>query len=110
MTEPADRIFRNAEVHTLAEPDSAANAAASEYAGRNVDEPHEAVAVRGGRVVRVGDGDEIGFLEGVATDVVDCEGGVLQEPDLVAVADPDHAAVPDGDGLVGLVRLPPGML
>ncbi len=61
MTEAADRIFRNAEVHTLAEPD----------------ETHGAVAVRDGRVVRVDDEYEVGFLEGVGTDVVDCEGGVL---------------------------------
>ncbi|WP_336135288.1 amidohydrolase [Natronomonas amylolytica] len=61
MTQPADRIFTNAEVHTLTAPD----------------EEHEAVAVRDGRIVRVDSEYEIGFLEGVDTDVVDCEGGVL---------------------------------
>ena len=61
MTEAADRVFRNAEVHTLGEPD----------------EIHEAVAVRDGRVVRVDSEYEIEFLTGVETDVVDCGGGVL---------------------------------
>ena len=77
MTEAADRVFVNAEVHTLSDPASAAEAGDSDHAGRHAAEPQEAVAVRDGRVVRVGDGDEVGFLEGVATDVVDCEGGVL---------------------------------
>jgi predicted amidohydrolase YtcJ len=77
MTQAADRIFRNAEVHTLTEPESVADAAESGRAGRHADETHEAVAVRDGRVVRVGDADEVAFLEGVETDVVDCEGGVL---------------------------------
>ena len=61
MTEAADRVFRNAEVHTLGESD----------------EIHEAVAVRDGRVVRVDSEYEIEFLTGVDTDVVDCGGGVL---------------------------------
>ena len=69
MTEPADRIFTDAEVHTLVESE--------ERAGGHADATHEAVAVRDGRVVRVGSAYEIGFLEGVDTDVVDCEGGVL---------------------------------
>ncbi len=61
MTQPADRIFTNAEVHTLDDPDSV----------------HEAVAVRNGRIVRVDSAYEVEFLEGVDTDVVDCDGGVL---------------------------------
>ncbi|QLD90630.1 amidohydrolase [Natronomonas salina] len=61
MTDAAARIFTNAEVHTLGEPD----------------EQEEAVAVRDGRIVRVGSAYEIEFLRGVDTDVVDCEGGVL---------------------------------
>ncbi|QLD86790.1 amidohydrolase [Natronomonas halophila] len=61
MTDAADRIFTNAEVHTLADPD----------------ETYEAVAVRDGRVLRVDSAYEIEFLEGVDTDIVDCEGGVL---------------------------------
>ncbi|WP_255148733.1 amidohydrolase [Halorarius halobius] len=58
MTAPADLILTNAEVHTLADPD----------------ETREAVAVRNGRIVRVADAYEIEFLEGVETEVVDCEG------------------------------------
>ena len=61
MTQAADRIFTNAEVHTLGD----------------FDETHEAVAVRDGRIVRVDSEYEIGFLDGVNTDVVDCDGGVL---------------------------------
>ena len=69
MTQAADRIFTNAEVHTLATPE--------ERAGGPAEDTPEAVAVRDGRVVRVGSDYEVGFLEGVETDVVDCEGGVL---------------------------------
>ncbi|WP_178917985.1 amidohydrolase [Natronomonas gomsonensis] len=61
MTQAADRIFTNAEIHTLADPD----------------ETYEAVAVRDGRIVRVDSAYEIGFLEGVDTEVIDCDGGVL---------------------------------
>ena len=61
MTQAADRIFTNAEVHTLGDPD----------------ETRGAVAVRDGRIVRVDSEYEVGFLEGVDTDVVDCGGGVL---------------------------------
>ncbi|WP_435197113.1 amidohydrolase [Natronomonas sp. EA1] len=61
MTAPADRIFTNAEVHTLGERDKV----------------HEAVAVRDGEIVRVDSAYEIEFLNGVETEVVDCEGGVL---------------------------------
>jgi predicted amidohydrolase YtcJ len=61
MTQAADRIFTNAEIHTLADPD----------------ETYEAVAVRDGRIIRVGSGYEIEFLEGVDTEVIDCDGGVL---------------------------------
>ena len=61
MTAAADRVFTNAEVHTLADPD----------------ETHEAVAVRDGRIVRVDSEYEVDFLVGTETDVVDCGGGVL---------------------------------
>jgi predicted amidohydrolase YtcJ len=61
MTEAADSVFLNAEVHTLADPD----------------ETDEALAVRDGRVVRVDSEYEMEFLTGIETDVVDCEGGVL---------------------------------
>jgi predicted amidohydrolase YtcJ len=61
MTEAADLLLTNAEVHTLARPD----------------ETHEAVAVRDGRIVRVGDTYDLDFLAGVTTRTVDCEGRVL---------------------------------
>ena len=61
MTAPADRIFTNAEVHTLGDPDEVA----------------EAVAVRDGEIVRVADAYEVEFLEGVDTEVVDLGGRVL---------------------------------
>jgi len=61
MTASADLVVTNAEVHTLADPD----------------ETHEALAVRDGSIVRVGDAYEIEFLDGVDTKVVDCDGGVV---------------------------------
>ncbi|MEF8841781.1 MAG: amidohydrolase [Haloarculaceae archaeon] len=61
MAAPADLVLTNAEVHTLSDPDETA----------------EAVAVRDGRVVRVDSAYEVGFLEGVDTDVIDCGGRVL---------------------------------
>jgi len=61
MTQPADRIFTNAVVHTLAGDDDTA----------------EAVAVRDGRIVRVESAYEIDFLSGATTDVVDLGGRVL---------------------------------
>ncbi|MDQ2052552.1 amidohydrolase [Natronolimnohabitans sp. A-GB9] len=61
MTSAADRLFVNAAVHTLAEPDTV----------------HEAIAVRDGEIVRIGDTYEIEFLEGVETDVIDCDGRVV---------------------------------
>ncbi|MEF8853555.1 MAG: amidohydrolase [Haloarculaceae archaeon] len=60
MTEPADRIFTNAAVHTLAADDTA-----------------EAVAVRDGTIVRVDSAYEVGFLDGATTDVVDLGGRIL---------------------------------
>ncbi len=58
MTAPADVIFRNGVVHPL----------------DGSEETAEAVAVRDGRVVRVDKSYEVGFLEGVETDVVDLDG------------------------------------
>jgi predicted amidohydrolase YtcJ len=61
MTASADLVLTGGEVRTLADPDEVA----------------EAVAVRDGRIVRVGSAYEVGFLEGVATRVIDLAGGVL---------------------------------
>ncbi|WP_121741983.1 amidohydrolase [Natronorubrum halophilum] len=61
MTDAADRLLINGAVHTLTEPDTV----------------HEAVAIRDGEIVRLGDTYEIEFLEGVETDVIDCEGRVV---------------------------------
>ena len=63
MTQPADRVFTNAEVHTLADPDSAADAADSDRTGRHADAVHLATAVvhDGCGVLYTGDPD----LEGV---------------------------------------------
>ncbi|MFC7167531.1 amidohydrolase [Halospeciosus flavus] len=65
MTEPADLILRNAEVHTLADPDGDGTPDA------------EAVAVRDGEIVRVDTDYEVDFLEGVETEVVDLAGRTL---------------------------------
>jgi predicted amidohydrolase YtcJ len=62
MTQAADLVLSNGEVHTL-EPDG--------------DRTHEAVAVRDGRIVRVGPDYEVRFLEGVETRTVDLDGRVV---------------------------------
>ncbi|UPM41938.1 amidohydrolase [Halocatena salina] len=61
MTDSADLIVTNAEIHTLTDPD----------------ETHEALAVRDGKIVRIGRQYEIGFLEGIDTTVIDLDGDVL---------------------------------
>ena len=61
MSQSADRVFVNGEIHTLREPD----------------ETYEAVAVRDGRIVRLGASYDIEFLIGVDTEVVDLDGQVL---------------------------------
>ena len=61
MTDAADRLFVNGEIHTLTSPD----------------ETHEAVAVRDGDVVRLGRSHEVRFLGGVDTEVIDLDGRVL---------------------------------
>ena len=58
MTDAADLVLTNGEVHTLAEPNETA----------------EAVAVRDGEIVRVDSAYEVDFLNGVDTAVVDLEG------------------------------------
>ncbi|PSQ06149.1 amidohydrolase [Halobacteriales archaeon QS_6_71_20] len=60
MTDPADLVVTNAEVHTLADPD----------------ETHEAFAVRDGEVVRLGSTYDVEFLAGVDTETLDAEGRV----------------------------------
>jgi predicted amidohydrolase YtcJ len=65
MTAAADLVLRNARVHTLERDDGGPEPDA------------EAVAVRDGRIVRVGSGYEVGFLESVDTRVVDLDGRTL---------------------------------
>jgi hypothetical protein len=61
MTEAADRIFIDGEIHTLTDPD----------------ETYEAVAVRDGETVRLGTTYDVTFLAGTETEVVDLDGRVL---------------------------------
>lgn len=61
MTQPADLVLTEAEVHPLT----------------GTDDPAEALAIRNGRVVRVGSAIEIGFLEGVETRVLELDGRVV---------------------------------
>jgi predicted amidohydrolase YtcJ len=61
MTAAADLVCLNGEGHALTDPDRVA----------------EAVAVRDGRIVRVGSDYEVGFLAGVETATVDLDGRVL---------------------------------
>ncbi|MGM0590501.1 MAG: amidohydrolase [Halobacteriota archaeon] len=61
MTDAADLLLTNAEVHTLGDPD----------------EVHEAVAVRDGRIVAVGTDYDVQFLAGLETETIDLKGRVL---------------------------------
>ncbi|NHX36973.1 MULTISPECIES: amidohydrolase [Halolamina] len=61
MTEAADTVFVDGEIHTLTDPD----------------ETHEAVAVRDGEIVRLGATYDVEFLAGTGTEVVDLDGRVL---------------------------------
>jgi len=61
MTEAADLLLTGAEIHTLTDPDRTA----------------EALAVRDDEIVRVGAEYEVRFLDGVETEVIDLDGGVL---------------------------------
>ncbi|KAB1193705.1 amidohydrolase family protein [Haloferax sp. MBLA0076] len=61
MTAAADLVLTNAAVHTLESPD----------------ETHEAVAIRGGEIVRVGRAFDVELLVGVETRVIDCDGRVV---------------------------------
>lgn len=57
MTDAADLLVTNATVHTLGD-----------------DGVVEALAIRDGRVVKTGDAQSVGLLDGVDTTVLDCEG------------------------------------
>lgn len=61
MTEAADTVFIDGEIHTLTDPD----------------ETHEAVAVRNGEIVRLGTTYDVEFLAGTDTEVIDLDGRVL---------------------------------
>ena len=61
MTDAADTVFLDGEVHTLERPD----------------ETHEAVAVSDGAVVRVGSTYDVEFLVNTETEVIDLDGRVL---------------------------------
>ena len=61
MTAAADLVLKNAEVHTLAEPDETA----------------DALAIRDGEIVRVDKEYEVDFLVGIDTDVIDLDGRVV---------------------------------
>ncbi len=61
MSDAADLILINGEIHTLTEPD----------------ETHEAVAVRDGRIVRLGTTYDVEMLAGVETEIVDLDERVV---------------------------------
>lgn len=69
MTDAADLVVTNAEVHTLADADAEPDAEPTPVA--------EAVAVRDGRIVRVGSDYEVSFLTGVETETIDLGGATL---------------------------------
>ncbi|WP_115865224.1 amidohydrolase [Halorussus litoreus] len=83
MTAAADHIFTNAKLYALADPDTGGSGddTGGSGDGRADDEgpapTAEAVAVRDGEIVRIGDAYEIDFLNGVDTEVVDLGGRVL---------------------------------
>ena len=61
MTDAADLVLLDGEVHTLCDPD----------------ETHEAIAVRDGRIVRLGKSYDVQFLVGTETETVDLGGDVV---------------------------------
>ncbi|MFC7214647.1 amidohydrolase [Saliphagus sp. GCM10025334] len=67
MTEAADTVLVDARVYSLADVDGTDPDAPEP-------DPAEALAIRDGEIVRVGREYEVRFLEGVETDVIDCEG------------------------------------
>jgi len=98
MTDAADRVFLDGEIHTLTAPD----------------ETYEAVAVRDGEIVRLGSSYDVEFLAGAETDVVDLEGRVLLPGFIDAhthmttlgrsLVHADLSAAPDLDGAVSRLR------
>ncbi|MFC7239583.1 amidohydrolase [Saliphagus sp. GCM10025317] len=67
MTDAADTVLVDARVYSLADVDGTDPDAPEP-------DPMEALAIRDGEIVRVGREYEVRFLEGVETDVIDCEG------------------------------------
>lgn len=65
MTTAADLVLLDGEIHTLA------------GSGTDSQPTHEALAVRDGRIVRLGSSYDVEFLAGVDTEVVDLEGRVV---------------------------------
>jgi predicted amidohydrolase YtcJ len=61
MTAAADLVLRNGEVHTLGDSEGT----------------YDAVAVRDGRVVKLANDYDVGFLVGTGTEVLDLDGGVV---------------------------------
>jgi predicted amidohydrolase YtcJ len=61
MSTAADLVLRNAEIHSLADPD----------------ETCEAIAIRDGEIVRLGSDYDVTFLAGTDTEAIDLEGRVV---------------------------------
>jgi|AntRauMinimDraft_4_1070384.scaffolds.fasta_scaffold00121_14 hypothetical protein len=82
MTDAADRLFVNGEIHTLAgDVGTDGIAESTETIAADATDAtsatHEAVAVRDGEIVRLGRTHDVAFLAGVETDIVDLDGRVL---------------------------------
>lgn len=61
MTDAADLVLLDGEIHTLTDPD----------------ETYEAMAVRDGRIVRLGESYDVQFLVGTDTETIDLAGDVV---------------------------------
>jgi predicted amidohydrolase YtcJ len=77
MTQPADLLLTNATVHTLAAPPASHAGIVGNAAAFDVVYDDGGVAIRDGRIVRVGASYEVDFLNGTTTQVIDCDGRVL---------------------------------
>ncbi|WP_276252606.1 amidohydrolase [Halomontanus rarus] len=73
MTEAADRLFVGGEVYTLADPDETNDGHSDDDSAPDA----EAIAVRDGEIVGIGKTNDIEFLAGVETEVIDCDGEVV---------------------------------